>query len=72
MIEVIATLGNVPVRLSLALGNDCSQGGEWYYSAHDEVTRVPTEIELCPETCARVSVDPSATVDLVIPCLGID
>jgi hypothetical protein len=69
-IEVIATIENVPALLSRTPEDDCSQGGEWYFSAHDEVTGMPTEIELCPEACARVSVDPSATIDIVFACLA--
>ena len=64
------TSGGVVTILTYAPGNDCSQGGDWYYAAFDEVTGVPAEFELCPEACARVSVAPSATIDVVFECLG--
>jgi hypothetical protein len=68
-LDVTATIENVAVPLRQANGNDCSQGEDWYYSAFDEATGAPTEMQLCPEACARVSVDPSATVDVMAQCL---
>jgi hypothetical protein len=72
LFDVTLTSGDVRYALSRAPEDDCSQGGEWHYSAYDEVTGVPTQWELCPEVCAQVSVDPSASIDIVAVCLGID
>jgi hypothetical protein len=68
--RVDLTSGDVVTILTYAPDNDCSHGGDWYYSAQDEATLVPTEFELCADACERVSVDPTATIDVVFDCLG--
>jgi hypothetical protein len=42
-------------------------GGQWYVSAAD-ANGNPTEVALCPETCAAAQSDPGATLKVTFPC----
>ena len=42
----------------------CSAAGGWYYN--DPVA--PTQITLCPGTCATVQADPVAKIDIILGC----
>jgi hypothetical protein len=70
-VDVVLTSGNERTRLTEAPENDCSLGGEWYYSAFG-ANDVPIYLDFCPSTCARVSSDPGAAVDIGFQCLGPD
>ena len=40
----------------------------WYY----DVPAAPTQVRLCPETCARVSSSPDARVAVLFGCRRVD
>jgi hypothetical protein len=68
--EVILTTEGVQVLLTQAPRDDCTNGGEWYFSAFDAVTTMPTQVGLCPDACAFVAGDPSALIELAFVCMG--
>jgi hypothetical protein len=68
-IEVLLTTsaaGTVP--LTRAPNDDCSQAGEWFFANFD-ANNSPTEIELCPGTCAVVQSDSNASVSMQLMCM---
>jgi hypothetical protein len=62
--------GTTNVELTYATNNDCAQGGQWYYSAQDPVTSLPTKLELCTDACTMVRSDLDAAMDIQFECLG--
>jgi hypothetical protein len=62
--------GTTPVELQVATNNDCAQGGDWWYSAQDPATSLPTKLEFCTDACARVQADLDASIDIQFDCLG--
>ncbi len=56
---VIGLLGQVPNA------SNCGMAGGWYYN--DPVA--PTQITLCPSTCATVQADPLAKIDIILGCM---
>jgi hypothetical protein len=70
LIEVIYMQGGVtPQVLDMALANDCTNGGQWYYSEQDPVTNIPTKLELCPAACTVVQADLDAFIDIRFKCI---
>jgi hypothetical protein len=60
--DVALTVDGVETRLTEAPEDDCTQGGQWFYSTISPVSGQPVYLELCPDLCARVSRDPTATI----------
>jgi hypothetical protein len=70
-VEVIYMQGGTrAVELTPATNNDCAQGGQWYYSAQDPDTGIPTKLQLCPDTCTMVQSDPEANIEIRLACVG--
>jgi hypothetical protein len=44
-------------------------GGQWYVSQTDPISGNPSELQLCPDTCAAASGDPGAQVTVTFVCL---
>ena len=56
--SVTALLGQVPDAAG------CAAAGGWYYND----PAAPTQITLCPTTCATVQADPTAKIDIILGC----
>jgi hypothetical protein len=70
-VQVVYLEGGVTERiLTMASGNDCANGGDWYYSEQDPTTMLPTKLKLCDATCATVQADLDAAMDIRFECLG--
>jgi hypothetical protein len=68
------TLTYIPSSgISRVLGqaaNASCAGGQWYVSQTDAGGN-PTELQLCPDTCAAASGDPGAQIEVTFVCLKI-
>jgi hypothetical protein len=62
--------GTTPTPLDPAPGNDCANGGQWYYSAQDPNTMLPTKLDLCTDGCTMVQSDPKASIEIRFACVG--
>jgi hypothetical protein len=50
--------------------NSSGAGGQWYVSATD-LNQNPTELQLCPDTCAAARGDPGSQIEVTFTCLKI-
>jgi hypothetical protein len=62
--------GSTPVLLTEAPLDDCAQGGQWYYSAADPVTWLPTQIDLCPDMCNSVQSELDVSIEIQFACVS--
>jgi hypothetical protein len=60
--------GTTDVTLTEAPNDDCTLGGQWYFSGSDPNGQ-PLNINLCPDTCTTVQADLDATVNIHFNCL---
>jgi hypothetical protein len=60
--------GTTPIVLEPAPGNDCANGGQWYYSELDPVTALPTKVGLCPDACTTIRSDLDASIHIRYVC----
>jgi hypothetical protein len=49
---------------------DATKGG-WYYNADPAEGGIPTEIQMCPATCAEFKADTGGRVDIVLGCATV-
>jgi hypothetical protein len=69
LIDVLLTTSATgTVTLTRAPNDDCSQAGQWFVGSFD-ANNSPTEIDLCPDTCAVVQSDLNASVSIQLMCL---
>jgi hypothetical protein len=68
-VKVTLTTSTGATPLTRAPSDDCTQGGEWFYKSFD-ANMVPTQIDLCPATCAAAQSDLNAAVAIHFNCLG--
>jgi hypothetical protein len=68
-VEITLTTSSGSTLLTRAPGDDCSQGGEWFYSKYG-TDNLPLEIDLCPTTCNLAQSDLNAAVSIHFTCLG--
>ena len=70
-ITVAYTANGGTQTLTQAPSNDCSNGGQWYWSAYDTSTPPqPTELGLCPDMCTQAQTDLDASISITFECLG--
>jgi hypothetical protein len=69
-VEVTLTTSGGSTPLTRAPGDDCAQGGGWFYKSFDATSGLPTQIDLCPDTCAAAQSDLNAAVSIHFVCLG--
>jgi hypothetical protein len=68
-IEVMLTTSSSgTVSLNRAPNDNCSEAGQWFLGSFD-ANNSPTEIDLCPDSCAMVQSDSNASVSVQITCL---
>jgi hypothetical protein len=68
-VTVTYTSSSGQTPLTYATGDDCSQGGEWFYATYDSAG-VPTRMDLCPDMCAQARSDINASIEIQFTCLG--
>jgi hypothetical protein len=61
--------GTTEVRLTKAPQDDCAMGGDWYFSAYDQTTGLPTRFDLCADLCTIVQSDLDASLETLWLCL---
>jgi hypothetical protein len=64
----LTTSATGTATLNEAPNDDCAQGGEWFLKT--DAGGNPTEIDLCPNTCASAQADLSASVSVHFTCIG--
>jgi hypothetical protein len=67
-VSVVYTSSTGQTPLTQAPGDDCTQGGDWYYATYSGTT--PTQIDLCPNMCTTAQADINAAIDIEFTCLG--
>jgi hypothetical protein len=69
-VDITLTTSSGATALPRAPNDDCTQGGEWFYKSFDATSGLPTQIDLCPATCAAAQSDLNAAVSIHFTCLG--
>jgi hypothetical protein len=49
----------------------CSGADGWYYDVDPATGALPTAIDVCTATCARLGADPTARVDILLGCTAV-
>jgi hypothetical protein len=63
--------GTTDIVLAEAPQDDCAYGGQWYFSGSD-ANGLPTDINLCPDTCTTVRSDLDASVEVKATCIPLE